>query len=158
LGSASASSLTIGVISDTHGLLRPEAIAALAGVDHILHAGDVGDPAILTRLRAIAPLTAIRGNVDTSGLCATLPATEAVELAGQLFYLVHSLDDLDLDPRAAGIAAIVSGHSHRAKIEQRHGVLYLNPGSAGPRRFDLPITVAKVIVTADALHASIVPL
>jgi uncharacterized protein len=158
LGSASASSLTIGVISDTHGLLRPEAIAALAGVDHILHAGDVGDPAILTLLRAIAPLTAIRGNVDTSGLCATLPATEAVELAGQLFYLVHSLDDLDLDPRAAGIAAIVSGHSHRAKIEQRHCVLYLNPGSAGPRRFDLPMTLAKVIVTADALHASIVPL
>jgi len=149
---------TIGVIADTHGLLRPEAIAALAGVDHILHAGDVGDPAILDRLRAIAPLTAIRGNVDTSGPCAALHATEAVELAGRLFYLVHSLDDLDIDPRAADIAAVISGHSHRAKIEQRHGVLHLNPGSAGPRRFDLPVTLASVVVTADALHASIVPL
>jgi putative phosphoesterase len=150
--------LTIGVIADTHGLLRPEALAALLGVDHILHAGDVGAPAILDRLRAIAPLTAIRGNVDTSGACAALPATEAVELGGRLFYLVHALDDLDIDPSAAGIAAVISGHSHRAKIEERAGVLYLNPGSAGPCRFDLPVTLAKLTVTDGALRTRIVSL
>ena len=149
--------LTIGVISDTHGLLRPEAVAALMGVDHILHAGDVGDPAILHRLRAIAPLTAIRGNVDTSGVCSALPSTEAVELGGRLFYLLHSLEDLDIDPRTAGVAAVISGHSHRAKIDERDGVLYLNPGSAGPRRFDLPVTLAKMTV-AGALHTEIVEL
>ena len=150
--------MTIGVISDTHGLLRPEAIEALAGVDRILHAGDVGDPGILDRLRAIAPLTAIRGNVDVRGVCASLPATEVVELAGRLFYLVHSLDDLDLDPVAAGISAVVTGHSHRVKVEQRAGVLYLNPGSAGPRRFDLPVTLAKVSVTTAGLSTRILTL
>jgi uncharacterized protein len=149
---------TIGVISDTHGLLRPEALEALAGVDHILHAGDVGDRGILDRLRAIAPLTAIRGNVDVSGVCGALPATEAVELGGHLFYLVHSLSDLDIDPVAAGVAAVVSGHSHRAKVQIRHGVLYLNPGSAGPRRFDLPVTLAKVTLADGAVHARIVAL
>lgn len=150
--------LTIGVISDTHGLLRPEALAALAGVDHILHAGDVGDPGILDRLRIIAPMTAIRGNVDVSGVCATLPATEAVELGGRLFYLVHSLDDLDVIPAAARIAAVVSGHSHRAEVREQQGVLYLNPGSAGPRRFDLPVTLAKVSVTDAGIQARIIPL
>jgi len=150
--------MTIGVISDTHGLLRPEAIEALAGVDRILHAGDVGDPGILDRLRAIAPITAIRGNVDVRGVCASLPATEVVELAGRLFYLVHSLDDLDLDPVAAGISAVVTGHSHRVKVEQRAGVLYLNPGSAGPRRFDLPVTLAKVSVTTAGLSTRILTL
>jgi putative phosphoesterase len=150
--------LTIGVISDTHGLLRPEAIQALIGVDHILHAGDVGDPLILDKLRWIAPLTAIRGNVDTAGVCAALPATEAVELGGRLFYLVHSVHDLDIDPKAAGVAAVVSGHSHRAEVQQRQDVLYLNPGSAGPRRFDLPVTMAKVTVAEGAIRASIVTL
>jgi len=150
--------MTIGVISDTHGLLRPEAIEALAGVDRILHAGDVGDPGILDRLRAIAPITAIRGNVDVRGVCASLPATEVVELAGRLFYLVHSLDDLDVDPVAAGISAVVTGHSHRVKVEQRAGVLYLNPGSAGPRRFDLPVTLAKVSVTTAGLSTRILTL
>jgi len=148
--------LTIGVLSDTHGLLRPEAVEALAGVDHILHAGDVGDPRILDRLRALAPLTAIRGNVDVSGVCATLPATEAVELGGRLFYLVHSLADLDIDPLAAGVAAVVSGHSHRAEQRDHAGVLYLNPGSAGPRRFDLPVTLARLSLTDGAMHARIV--
>ncbi len=138
--------LIIGVISDTHGLLRPEAVEALTGVDHILHAGDVGDPRILDWLREIAPLTAIRGNVDVSGICGALPATEVVELGRQLFYLVHALQDLDVDPVAAGIAAVVSGHSHRPGLQERKGVLYLNPGSAGPRRFDLPVTLAKVII------------
>ena len=148
----------IGVISDTHGLLRPEAVAALAGVNHILHAGDVGDAAILDRLRALAPLTAIRGNVDTVGRCGELPGTEAVELGGQTFYLVHAIEDLDIDPRAAGVAAVVYGHSHQPAIEERNGVLYLNPGSAGPRRFNLPVTVAKVRIAQGKLGPGIVPL
>jgi len=150
--------LTIGVISDTHGLLRSEAVEALAGVDHILHAGDVGDAGILGRLREIAPLTAIRGNVDVSGVCGALPATDAVELGGRLFYLVHSLADLDINPVVAGVAAVVSGHSHRAEIKERRGVLYLNPGSAGPRRFDLPVTLARVSVTDGGMVARIVTL
>jgi uncharacterized protein len=149
---------TIGVISDTHGLLRPEAVAALAKVDHILHAGDVGDATILDRLRAIAPLTAIRGNVDTAGPCAQLPATEAIEVAGKLFYLVHAIEDLDIEPRAAGVAAVIYGHSHRPAIEDRNGVLYLNSGSAGPRRFNLPVTLAKIVIQGEALSGSIVPL
>ncbi len=136
----------IGVISDTHGLLRPEALAALQGVEHILHAGDVGDAAILDALREIAPVTAIRGNVDTTGACAELPATDVVELGGQLFYLVHSVRDLDINPKPAGVAMVVSGHSHKAKVEVKDGVVYFNPGSAGPRRFSLPVTVGFVTV------------
>lgn len=131
----------IGVLSDTHGLLRPEALRALRGCQHILHAGDVGDFAILDRLRQIAPVTAIRGNIDTAGPCAALPATQAVELDGRLIYLVHRIADLDLKPRAASIAAVVFGHSHQPEIAWRDGVLYLNPGSAGPRRFQLPVSV-----------------
>jgi putative phosphoesterase len=138
--------MLIGVISDTHGLLRPEALSALAGVEHILHAGDVGDIEILGALRGIAPVTAIRGNVDVWGECAALPATDFVELGGKIFYLVHSVHDLDINPVVAGVAVVVSGHSHRSVIETRDGVLYLNPGSAGPRRFDLPVTVALVEV------------
>lgn len=138
----------IGVLSDTHGLLRPEAVAGLRGSTHILHAGDVGDIAILEALRQIAPVTAIRGNIDTHGPTAQLPATEAVELDGRLLYMVHSLADLDLKPEAAGIAVVISGHSHKPKIESRNGVLYLNPGSAGPRRFQLPITVAHLHLDA----------
>jgi putative phosphoesterase len=136
--------MTIGILSDTHGLLRDEAIAALAGVDHILHAGDVGDPGILAALAHIAPVTAIRGNIDTSGPCSQLPSTEAVELQGRLFYLIHSIHDLDLNPIAAGISVVVSGHSHKPGIHSREEVLYLNPGSAGPRRFHLPITLARL--------------
>jgi putative phosphoesterase len=152
--------MLVGVISDTHGLLRPEAVAALrdAKVEHILHAGDVGNIEILDTLREIAPVTAIRGNVDLYGACAALPETEAVELDGALFYLVHSVHDLDLKPEAAGIAAVVSGHSHQAGIEMRTGVLYLNPGSAGPRRFTLPVTVALARVEGGAVTASIVTL
>jgi hypothetical protein len=146
--------LLIGVISDTHGLLRPEAVAALRGVEHILHAGDVGDVAILDALREIAPVTAIRGNVDTTGACAELPATDVVELGGQLFYLVHSVHDLDINPKAAGVAMVVSGHSHKAKVEVKDGVVYFNPGSAGPRRFSLPITVGFVTVE-DGVEASV---
>jgi uncharacterized protein len=146
----------IGVISDTHGLLRAEAVAALAGVDHILHAGDVGDAKILKALREIAPVTAIRGNIDTAGSCAELPETEAVELGGALFYLVHSVHDLDIDPVAAGVACVVSGHSHRAEIREERGVLYLNPGSAGPKRFSKPVTLAKLTIAAGVLRAEIV--
>ena len=138
--------MRIGVISDTHGLLRPEALTALAGSDHILHAGDVGNPEILDHLRQIAPVTAIRGNIDTHGPCADLPETEAVELGGKLFFLVHSVRDLPINPEAAGIDAVVSGHSHQPGITHRKGVLYLNPGSAGPRRFKLPITLAHIAI------------
>ena len=150
--------MLIGVLSDTHGLLRPEVIPALVGVDHILHAGDVGDPAILTELSRIAPVTAIRGNVDTYGDCALLPETEAIELGGRLFYLIHSVRDLDINPEAAGIAMVISGHTHQPGIESRNGVIYLNPGSAGPRRFKLPVTLALVEMTPDAINPRIIAL
>ncbi len=149
--------MVVGVISDTHGLLRPEALGALRGVNHILHAGDVGDATIVDRLGEIAPVTAIRGNVDTKGACARLPETEVVELGGRLFYLVHSVNWLEVNPEVAGIACVVSGHSHQPSVETRKGVLYLNPGSAGPRRFKLPVTVALVEVGADGVAARIVP-
>jgi hypothetical protein len=150
--------LLIGVLSDTHGLLRPELLSALAGVNHILHAGDVGDPTILTELSRIAPVTAIRGNIDTHGPCSLLPATEAIELAGCLIYIVHSRDDLDLNPQAASIGVVLYGHSHRPSIEHHQGVLYLNPGSAGPRRFNLPITCALLRITNAHPQAEILPL
>jgi uncharacterized protein len=150
--------MRIGVISDTHGLLRPEAVAALRGVVHILHAGDVGDAEILDELRKIAPVTAIRGNVDMDGECGGLPATEFVELAGKMFYLVHSEYWMDIKPEAADVAVVVSGHSHRPSVERRHGVMYLNPGSAGPRRFNLPVTLAMVNVKDGEVTAEIVPL
>ncbi|HTC76446.1 MAG TPA: metallophosphoesterase family protein [Edaphobacter sp.] len=149
--------MLIGVISDTHGLLRPEAVAALRGVEHILHAGDVGDVAILDELRKIAPVTAIRGNVDVSGACAKLPATDVVELGGKLFYLVHSVHDLDINAVAAGVAMVVSGHSHKASVQVRDGVVFFNPGSAGPRRFSLPVTVGFVTVE-DGVEASVMEL
>ncbi len=150
--------MLIGVISDTHGLLRPEALAALRGVEHILHAGDVGDIGILDALREIAPVTAIRGNVDVRGECAELPATDVVELAGRLFYLVHSVMDLDIEPVAAGVSVVVSGHSHKAAIEMEKGVMYLNPGSAGPKRFSLPVTVALVTAGKGGVRARVVEL
>ena len=138
------SRITIGVISDTHGLLRPEAVAALHASDLIIHAGDVGDPQILARLRAIAPTYAVRGNVDTSPWANALPLTEVVDVGGLQIYVIHNLSDLDIDPKAAGFAAVVSGHTHRPHTEIRNDVLYLNPGSAGPRRFSLPIAVARL--------------
>lgn len=138
--------MRIGVLSDTHSLLRPEALAALRGVEHILHAGDVGDIAILDALRQIAPTMAIRGNIDVHGPTAALPSTEALELGGHLVYMLHALDELDLHPRAASISVVVYGHSHKPSIEVRDGVLFLNPGSCGPRRFKLPITVATLLL------------
>jgi uncharacterized protein len=150
--------MRIGVISDTHGLLRPEALHALAGCAHILHAGDVGDDVILDRLRTLAPLTAIRGNVDHQGACGALPPTETVKLAGKLIYLLHARENLDLHPHAAGIAALIFGHSHQPEISWDRGVLYFNPGSAGPRRFSLPVTLGILECTSDTLTPTIVPL
>jgi len=150
--------MLIGVLSDTHGLLRPELLTALAGVDHLVHSGDVGDPEILTTLARIAPVTAIRGNVDTHGPCALLPATELLDLAGILIYMVHAREDLDISPRAAGISIVISGHSHKPSIEHLQGVLYLNPGSAGPRRFNLPITCALLRLHDLQTDAEIIPL
>jgi putative phosphoesterase len=150
--------MVIGVLSDTHGVLRPEVLPALAGVEHILHAGDVGDPTILDRLQEVAPVTAIRGNVDVGGTCSLLPETEAVELGGCLVYMLHSLADLDLNPKAAEMGVVVFGHSHQPSVEWRDGVLYLNPGSAGPRRFKLPVTVALLRIEDGVAGAEIVPL
>ncbi len=147
--------MRIGVISDTHGLLRPEAVQALAGCAHILHAGDIGDDSILNALQKIAPVTAIRGNVDHDGICGALPLTETIELAGRLFYLIHRREDLDLHPHAAGIAAVIFGHSHQPEISRTNGVLFFNPGSAGPRRFQLPVTVGILECTDDSLTPSI---
>jgi len=148
----------IGVISDTHGLLRPEAIEALRGVEHILHAGDVGDPSILDSLRNLAPVTAIRGNIDVERPCSRLPATEVVTLHGHTFYVLHDRHALDLDPAAAGFSAVISGHSHRPLIEWRHGILYMNPGSAGPRRFSLPVSIGLLTIDADGLQPRLVTL
>ncbi len=150
--------MLIAALSDTHGLLRPEALAAIAGADRILHAGDIGDPTILATLRTLAPVTAIRGNIDTQGPCAALPATEAIGLAGHLIYLIHSVRDLDLNPEAAGVALVLSGHSHKASIDRHGSVLYLNPGSAGPRRFRLPVTLAPIEADSRALTPRIVDL
>ena len=142
---------TIGIISDTHGLLRPEALRLLAKVDHIIHGGDIGDPEIITALRKIAPVTAIRGNVDTGEWATEFAETEFVRLAGRLFYVLHDLNSLQIDPVAQGIDVIVSGHSHMPKIATVDGLLYVNPGSAGRRRFNLPITLASLEVAPDGL-------
>jgi len=148
----------VGVISDTHGLLRLEAVAALAGSDLILHAGDVGRPEILDTLRTIAPTIAVRGNVDDDAWGRTLPETEVVEVGEARVYMLHDVGRLDLDAAAAGFAAVVFGHSHQSAIERKKDVLFLNPGSAGPRRFRLPISVARVVVEGKALRAEIVEL
>jgi hypothetical protein len=150
--------MLIGVISDTHGLLRPEATAALAGVDHILHAGDIGGPEILTALAAIAPTTAVRGNNDRGPWARALPETAVVTLGGHDLYLLHDLQTLDLDPRAAGFAAVICGHSHQPKQELRDGVLTFNPGSAGPRRFHLPIALGRLRIDDAGLAAEVVTL
>ena len=152
------SPVAVGVISDTHGLLRPEAVAALHAADVIIHAGDVGDPQILERLRAIAPTYAVRGNVDTSAWAVALPLTEVVEIGDLQIYILHNLADLDLNPKAAGFAAVISGHTHRPHAQIRDDVLYLNPGSAGPRRFTLPIAVARIVVMGSRLSHEIVEL
>lgn len=148
----------IGVISDTHGLLRPEAVRALRGSDHIIHAGDVGDAGILDELKAIAPLTVIRGNIDKGAWARRLPQTEVVELAGVSIYVVHNLAELDLKPEAAGFRIVIFGHSHMPNQETRGGVLYFNPGSAGRRRFKLPVTVGKLNIDEGMIEGEIVRL
>jgi hypothetical protein len=147
--------MRIGIISDTHGLLRPEATERLAGVHYIIHAGDIGRPGVILELRKIAPIMAIRGNIDRGEWAAAYPDTALVKLGGRLIYVLHNLKELDLDPAAAGIDVVVSGHSHRPKIETVGDVLYLNPGSAGPRRFTLPIALATLELTGDALRPCI---
>lgn len=151
--------MRIGVISDTHGLLRPEVAPALAGVERILHLGDVGKFSILGELEKIAPVTAIRGNVDREGPCSELPETEVALIADRYVYMLHDLNTLHLDPAAGKFAAVLSGHTHVPNFYTRKGVLYLNPGSCGPRRFQLPITIALLTVTdAGEFDAKIVPL
>ena len=156
--SGGARPLLVGVISDTHGLLRPQALAALAGSDLIIHAGDVGKPEVLDALRALAPVRAVRGNVDRGSWAARLPMTDVVEVGAHLLYVLHIIDDLDLDPPTAGFAAVIYGHSHKPSIEAREGVLWLNPGSAGPRRFDLPVSLARLRVTASELLPELITL
>ena len=150
--------LLVGVISDTHGLMRPQALDALAGSDLIIHAGDVGRPEVLDALRVLAPVHAVRGNVDKGSWAARLPMTELVEAGRHLLYVLHIIEELDLDPPTAGFSAVIFGHSHKPSIETRDGVLWLNPGSAGPRRFDLPVSVARVRVTASGLVPELVTL
>ncbi len=144
----------IGLISDTHGLLRPEARYELQNSDLIVHAGDVGSPEVLDGLRSIAPTIAVRGNVDREGWARKLPATEVINAGGLQLYLLHDLSLLDLDPKAAGFSAVISGHSHRPHAEMRDGILYLNPGSAGRRRFDLPVTVAEMRIEKGRMSYS----
>jgi putative phosphoesterase len=150
--------MVIGVISDTHGLLRPEAMAALRGADSIIHAGDIGDPAILVKLAEMAPVTAVRGNVDGGDWAQNIPATNVLEVGGIGIYVLHILERLDLKPEAAGLAAVVCGHSHVPKQETKNGVLYFNPGSAGPRRFNLPVTVGRLLVEPGTIRGEFLAL
>jgi len=148
----------IGVISDTHGLLRPQAVKALRGVELIIHAGDLGGPEVLARLTAIAPVQAVRGNSDKGDWARPLPRNRVVAVDGVQLYVLHNLYELDLNPGAAGLAAVIYGHSHEPSLESQDGVLYLNPGSAGPRRFSLPVTLALLRVTGEALKVEFIKL
>jgi len=150
--------LLIGVISDTHGLLRPEAVDALRGSRHIIHAGDVGSPDILEKLFQIAPVTAVRGNIDKEAWARILPETEVIELGGISIYALHDLARLDLKPQAAGFSVVISGHTHRPQQETRDGVLFFNPGSAGPRRFKLPISVGRLVIEHGKVRGELVEL
>lgn len=148
----------IGLISDTHGLLRREAVAFLRGCDHIVHGGDIGPPSIIDELAALAPLTVVRGNNDTAAWAQALPEAVCIQLAGVRLHVLHDLKRLDVDPVGAGIDVVIAGHSHRPRVEARGGVLYVNPGSAGPRRFRLPIAVAELVVTAGRIVPRLVEL
>lgn len=151
--------MKIGIVSDTHGLFRPEIAPALAGVERILHLGDVGKPAVLAELAKIAPVTAVRGNVDREGPCADLPETDVVLIADRYVYMLHDLNTLHLDPAAGKFAAVLSGHTHVPNFYTRKGVLYFNPGSCGPRRFKLPVTVGVLKVNKEGeFKAKIIPL
>jgi len=148
----------IGLLSDTHGLLRPEALEFLRGSDFIVHAGDIGDPYILETLRALAPVTAVRGNNDRDGWARAIAETEALRVGEVSIHVLHDLAELDLDPAAAGFQVVVSGHSHQPRIEERGGVLYVNPGSCGPRRFRLPVALAELRVSGKSVKAKLVEL
>jgi len=150
-----ATALKIGLISDTHDVLRPQARDALAGVAHILHAGDICESHVLADLAAIAPVTAVRGNNDRGAWARELQKTMRVELGGVSIYIVHDLAELDIDPGAAGVQAVIYGHSHKPRIEERAGVLYVNPGSAGPRRFSLPVSVGFLEIKAGKIRATL---
>lgn len=148
---------TVGVISDTHGLMRPQALEALRGSELILHAGDIGSPDVLAALQAIAPVTAVRGNNDRDRWAHGLPVTTAVEVTGLWLYMLHDIGTLDLDP-GEGFAAVIAGHSHKPSAERRNGVLYFNPGSAGPRRFRLPISVGRLVVRGARVEGELIEL
>lgn len=148
----------IGVISDTHGLLRPEILKAFKGCEHIIHAGDIGDPYIIDELSKIAPVTAVRGNCDRDGWAYTFPKTETVRIGDIHFYLLHDLNQLDLNPKVAGFDAVISGHTHRPLLEHRDGVIYLNPGSAGPKRFTLPAGAARLRVEGKSIDVEFIKL
>ncbi len=148
----------LGIISDTHGLLRPEAMQFLKGCDRIIHAGDIGSAEVLDRLSTVAPVTAVRGNNDKGPWADAIPETQLVEFGGIYVYVLHDLALLDMDPLAAGVQFVVSGHSHKPLIERQDGVTYLNPGSAGPRRFSLPVAAAEVVVKGSAIASRIVEL
>jgi putative phosphoesterase len=156
--SQSEREIVVGVISDTHGLMRPQAVAALRGSDLIIHAGDVGNPDIIKQLAAIAPTRVVRGNIDIESWATSLPMTELVEVGERRFFVLHQVAQLDFEPADAGFAAVVFGHSHQPLIETRRGVLFLNPGSAGPRRFRLPITLARVGVSGTRMRPEIIEL
>lgn len=149
-------SILIGVISDTHGLLRPEALDLLRGSDHIIHAGDVGSPEILTHLSKIAAVTAIRGNIDKGAWTKSIPETNVLEVAGVLIYIIHDLSQMDLKPEAAGFQAVVYGHSHAPKHEWKYGVLHFNPGSAGPKRFKLPVSLGRLHVVNGTIEPELI--
>ena len=149
---------TVGVIADPHGLMRPEAAVALAGSELIVHAGDVGSAEVLDTLREIAPVVAVRGNNDNGAWAVALPAAEIVEIGGIVLYVLHDLRELDLDPAAAKFHVVIAGHSHRPRIDRRNGVMFLNPGSAGPRRFTLPVAVARLRVHGGRVQVEIVEL
>jgi putative phosphoesterase len=150
--------MRIGLISDTHGLLRPEAVDYLAGSDHIVHAGDIGGPELLERLAGIAPLTVVRGNNDTAAWARTIPETARLEMGGVSVYVIHDIKELDIEPAAVGVRVVVSGHSHKPACLERDGVLYVNPGSAGRRRFTLPIAAGELLVEGGQVEVRLVTL
>ncbi len=151
-------SFTIGVISDTHGLLRPEALSILKTCDAIVHAGDIGAEEVLSALKAMAPIYAVRGNVDWQPWAMNIPVYEFVELSGRVFYITHILENMDLDPKAAGVNVVISGHSHQPDLFKNGNVLYMNPGSAGPRRFTRPVSMGKIVIDNKGIHPEIIKL
>jgi putative phosphoesterase len=153
---SSSRSVSVGLISDTHGLLRPEALAALRGSRYIIHAGDIGDRRVLEELARIAPVTAVRGNNDKGAWARALPETDVLQVGKTRIYVIHNVAELDLDPAAAGFHVVVAGHSHRPKKEMRDGVLFVNPGSAGPRRFNLPIAVGKLLLSRSEVEFRVI--